>query len=305
MRTSTVTASAILLSLAAAPVAAAHPGADGRTELLQAEQRLAQRLATAGPVQGLASFLAPDASYLHPGLEVITGRAAIRDALEALFPSPSAVNIGLYPIGGDVSDDGRLGFTFGSFDQTDSTTGTPVTTYGRYLATWRRASGRWEVQALLRLSASGPAEQPPADALILDGARGQVMPGSVADLRIQVMRADADFAQLSVDQGYTVAFSTYTHDAAVLIGSPFYWNRAGVEAAWAGWTPAETLGWYPLRAEVAGSGDLGWSIGYARYTLDTGSQVLSGYSKYLTLWIRAADGSWRFLADGGNGRPRP
>jgi ketosteroid isomerase-like protein len=28
-----------------------------------------------------------------------------------------------------------------------------------------------------------------------------------------------------------------------------------------------------------------------------------GYSKYLTVWKKQRDGSWRFVADGGSARP--
>jgi ketosteroid isomerase-like protein len=64
------------------------------------------------------------------------------------------------------------------------------------------------------------------------------------------------------------------------------------------------LSWYPLRAEAAASGDLGWSIGHGTFSIEDGGNVQRFYSKYLTVWIRTADG-WRFLLDGRNPRPAP
>ena len=64
-----------------------------------------------------------------------------------------------------------------------------------------------------------------------------------------------------------------------------------------------------MRREVAGGAnlvvaDLGWSIGHGTYSFNDGQTEQLSYSKYLTVWVRTAAG-WRFLMDGGNGRPAP
>jgi ketosteroid isomerase-like protein len=62
--------------------------------------------------------------------------------------------------------------------------------------------------------------------------------------------------------------------------------------------------WHPVAGEVARSGDLGFTVGNAVFTgrsLDGSPQVR--YSKYLTVWKRQRDGSWRYVVDGGNARP--
>ncbi|MGH2669664.1 MAG: hypothetical protein ACRDH5_11225, partial [bacterium] len=59
------------------------------------------------------------------------------------------------------------------------------------------------------------------------------------------------------------------------------------------------LDWKPLAAEIAGSGDLGCTVGEASV------QPGRSYSKYLTIWRRHRDGSWKFVMDGGNARPAP
>jgi hypothetical protein len=45
-------------------------------------------------------------------------------------------------------------------------------------------------------------------------------------------------------------------------------------------------------------------IGHCTYSLNDGQTEQKSYSKYLTVWVRTAAG-WRFLMDGGNGRPAP
>jgi ketosteroid isomerase-like protein len=54
-----------------------------------------------------------------------------------------------------------------------------------------------------------------------------------------------------------------------------------------------------VAAQIAPSGDLGCTVGEAQIA------TLKRYSKYLTIWRRQADGSWKFVADGGNARPAP
>ncbi len=59
------------------------------------------------------------------------------------------------------------------------------------------------------------------------------------------------------------------------------------------------LVWHPVAVEIATSGDLGCTVGEATIS------SLHHYSKYLTIWKRQTDKTWKFVADGGNLRPAP
>jgi hypothetical protein len=65
-------------------------------------------------------------------------------------------------------------------------------------------------------------------------------------------------------------------ESVIVTGDSFFWNHAGVEFAWSGWTPAEQLSWYRLRSEAAGSGDLGWCIGHGTCTFNAASSYSAG-----------------------------
>jgi len=118
-----------------------------------------------------------------------------------------------------------------------------------------------------------------------------------------VLATDTAFAARSVAEGYTVAFTSYCASAAVIAGgADFHWNAAGVAEALAGWTPGDTLDWAPLLGHAAASGDLGYTVGAAVHRVEGKPAT---YTKYLTIWIRLPDGSWRFVLDGGNARPAP
>jgi ketosteroid isomerase-like protein len=65
-----------------------------------------------------------------------------------------------------------------------------------------------------------------------------------------------------------------------------------------------SLTWKPLMADVAASGDLGYTHGRYRFArLDsTGDSIfIDGY--YVTVWKRQDDGSWKFVMDAGNEVP--
>jgi hypothetical protein len=79
----------------------------------------------------------------------------------------------------------------------------------------------------------------------------------------------------------------------------FVHGRDAIGAGFDGFPASAVLAWWPVGAEVAQSGDLGCSVGEA--TIES----LHYFSKYLTVWKRQPDASWKFVADGGNVRPAP
>jgi len=67
-----------------------------------------------------------------------------------------------------------------------------------------------------------------------------------------------------------------------------------------------TLVWKPLRAEVGASGDLGYTFG--GWTLTTKTKAghdTALYGAYITIWEKQADGTWKYVYDGGNDTPKP
>ena len=61
------------------------------------------------------------------------------------------------------------------------------------------------------------------------------------------------------------------------------------------------LNWQPQRAEVSESKDLGWTWG--KYTLTSwfGNRTeQQSYGKYVNIWKKQSDGSWKVIVDIGN-----
>lgn len=71
--------------------------------------------------------------------------------------------------------------------------------------------------------------------------------------------------------------------------------------------PHLKLVWEPDTAVVAASGDIGYTIGHSqvRQTNADGSVTIRSTGRYLTVWRRQPDGSWKVELDTGNTDPKP
>ena len=114
-----------------------------------------------------------------------------------------------------------------------------------------------------------------------------------------LLAAERAFSKLSVDKGVKEAFVTHIADDGIIY-------RGGGPVKGKEWTAARpnppfTLVWWPEHADIASSGDLGWTTG----PFESESQGEKGYGHYLTVWKKQADGNWRFMIDSGIGHEKP
>jgi len=121
----------------------------------------------------------------------------------------------------------------------------------------------------------------------------------------QLFQTEIDFAKLSETKGAAAAFAAYFAEDSVLLphnGNPVMGRDAIVKYLGEGYT----LLWKPLRAEVSKSGDMGYTYGTAetRWTDKDGKPQIR-YGKYMTVWKKQRDGSWKVILDMGNNSPAP
>lgn len=233
------------------------------------------------------SAFADDATYLHPGAPLVHGKDAIRAVLAAeagggpIIWAPAFV---------DVSDDGTLGYTYGWTQLADQR--------GKYLACWRkRADGPWRVSVYARTKLG-----PMATGNAATSASVPRLPVRGPADSHELLAADSAFAAMSVARGAKAAFVAFAADDAVTLGpgaAPVNHGRDAIGATFADFPADAVLEWAPVAADVAGSGDLGCTVGEALV------KGRGSYSKYLTIWKRQPHGTWKFVADGGNARPAP
>ncbi|HEU4552263.1 MAG TPA: hypothetical protein VFS25_05495 [Chitinophaga sp.] len=123
-------------------------------------------------------------------------------------------------------------------------------------------------------------------------------PGGAGKDREALLHADIAFSSLSKEKGMRLAFLAYADSAAVLLRQHHYpivgpevvkyierMNDSGF-----------TLTWKPSFAQVAASGELGYTYGV--YTFSTADTTEQG--TYVTIWRKNAAGGWKYVLDSGN-----
>ena len=272
--------------------------------LLRADLARADSVAQLGVARGLASTFTADVVYLRNNLPIVRGRSAA-EAIISAESLATAVTVRWQPVRAEASRDGQSGYSYGYTVISSGAGSAPSIRMDRYIAFWRRTADAWRIAAYAETyGAPPPALVMPREAM--DSALADVpmrrTHGALEDIRA----ADDDFARAATTLGTGRAFGEYAATNAQIFSTPgeFITGPDAISQSFGPVTDDSKLVWHPVTGEVARSGDLGFTAGYAVFTgkrADGAPQVR--YSKYLTVWKRQRDGSWRYVVDGGNSRP--
>lgn len=117
-----------------------------------------------------------------------------------------------------------------------------------------------------------------------------------------IKKADIEFSDLSVKEGFHKAFLAYVADDGVLLrpnSYPFEGRKAIEELYAKSSDSSYILTWKPLFADVSSSGDMGYTYGTWEFKTKTGDDNPS-YGTYTTFWKKDIKGKWKFVLDTGN-----
>lgn len=139
--------------------------------------------------------------------------------------------------------------------------------------------------ALLALGCS--QTPPPADTRAADEAA--------------IRETDMEWSQAAAAKQLDAMPSYYAEDGSMLPpNAPIVTGREAIHTAWKQMfeMPGFSLSWQPARVEVARSGDLAYSQGtYEATTNDPKGNPVKDSGKYVVVWRKGADGSWKAVAD--------
>ena len=118
--------------------------------------------------------------------------------------------------------------------------------------------------------------------------------------KIELMGVDKAFSDMSEAKGMKKAFIDFIDSNGVLL-RPNHLPIIGANAI--DYLIQEkdsdyTLTWEPHNAEIAISGDLGYTYGI--YQLHLKEKDTSLYGSYVSIWKKQKDGKWKFVLDCGN-----
>jgi len=115
--------------------------------------------------------------------------------------------------------------------------------------------------------------------------------------------AEKAFAQTSVDKSARTAFLEYFdhHTVAFTNGQPVFgrkdWEKRPETNSY--------LFWWPVYADIASSGDFGYTTGPAVFGPDRTTRETKGGIYYSTVWKKDDNGRWKVLADLGSSTYSP
>jgi ketosteroid isomerase-like protein len=121
----------------------------------------------------------------------------------------------------------------------------------------------------------------------------------------QLIKLEAEFAKTTAEKGFDGFMSYFAEDGYDLPnGGELVQGKENIRKALGPWGPDFKLSWTPVKAEMAASGDLGYTFGnYVATSRDKEGKAVEHHGKYVTIWKKQADGSWKVLMDMGNSSP--
>jgi ketosteroid isomerase-like protein len=218
------------------------------------------------------------------------------------------VTLDWWPVFGDVSAAGDLGYTTGPYVFTDQSPQKRRPFYGFYSSIWKKqADGTWRMMVDLGVDTPEPNPQLPRDQF--RQARAIAAYKSAASgpesLREDVLRAEGEFLKTVSARGLRNAYATYLADEC-RIHRDGRFPVVGKDAALALFSDqgVKLEEWETLDGGVAASGDFGYT--YGRYTLNRSSDTKPGVIEkgyFMRVWRRDARGAWKLTFDVGKGLP--
>lgn len=123
-----------------------------------------------------------------------------------------------------------------------------------------------------------------------------------------LIAADRAFSAMSESEGAKAAWGAFLIEDAMILGAGSQ-PTLGLDNILAGfdaWPAGASISWQPQKAEVADSGELGWTWGRYVYLVPGEDGVfVASHGKYLNIWKKQPDGTWKVAVDMGNDNPAP
>jgi len=123
-----------------------------------------------------------------------------------------------------------------------------------------------------------------------------------------LLKIDEQFSADAQRLGVAEAFARYAAPDARMLpaGKDVVSGLDAVKSQMAGFPKGATLAWKPFHADIAASGDLGYTLGtYELRAKDEAGKATVAYGKYCSVWKKQPDGSWKWVVDVGTSSPEP
>lgn len=137
----------------------------------------------------------------------------------------------------------------------------------------------------LTLFGAGCTQQPTADARAANEAA--------------IREADAAWSEAAAAKDVDSVLSYYADDASSFVdGGPIATGKDAIGDAWLDlFGMGYTISWQPTKAEVAESGDLGYTQGTYEQEIGSDDSSVTSTGKYVVVWKKDPAGDWKAVAE--------
>lgn len=120
-----------------------------------------------------------------------------------------------------------------------------------------------------------------------------------------LFQLEAKFAADTASGGGKAFASWFADDAVTLANAKAPVQGRSAIASGANWSPSEyQLTWTPQGGQMAPAGDMGYTWGhYEGKSKDASGNPVTVTGRYLTIWRKQPDGSWKVVLDSSNNEP--
>lgn len=115
----------------------------------------------------------------------------------------------------------------------------------------------------------------------------------------ELLNTDKAFSEMSLEKGTAKAFAYYLTNNAIQLPNnknPIF-GKENYQKLTKQPKNKSTLSWVPKGGKISSSGDLGYTWGIYTLVQENGQKIIG---KYLNVWVRQKDGSWKVEVDMGN-----
>ncbi len=266
------------------------------SSLFEAELAFAKRCGEVGIRASFLEFFTDDAVVFRP--QPVKYKEAVKD--RPAPPNPLAFALEWAPIFGEVSAAGDMGYDTGPSVFTDKSAEKPTPQYGFFFSVWKKQpDGNWKVVldvggAQTTEPYTGSRAPKTAPAMKKKPANAKV---NVEAERTNLLNAERAFLKSAQTDGMAKAFAKHlSQDARV--------HRNGMQPllgqeAFTQFFAKTSLipTWEPMFADVAQSGDLGYTYGSYELKESSNSNATTEKGFYARVWKRGANGQWQVMLD--------
>jgi ketosteroid isomerase-like protein len=151
---------------------------------------------------------------------------------------------------------------------------------------------------------------PPSEAQLLDPMAHSQQPNPLSDPttnpgQVFLFELEAKFAHATKEGGGKAFAAFFAPDGVTLANGKAPVIGSEAIAAQATWSPQEyQLTWTPEGGQMNASGDMGFTWGhYEGRSKDRAGNSIVANGRYMTIWKKQSDGSWKVVLDSSNDEP--